>query len=197
MSNPSQHGHDHADPPTARTAPHACCSSNAGGGAAALRDPVCGMAVDPATSTHHARFEGHDHYFCSAGCRTRFIADPHKYLQPAESSAPAVPGAQYTCPMHPEILRDAQGACPLCGMASTVDARWRGDNPELVDLARFGWTRASIAPWCWRWADNTCMRFRRQCHMVGTVRALRGLWRVAIFVRWAQSIGNRSPNMGP
>ena len=51
-------------------------------------DPVCGMTVDPHTTKHRAEHQGHPYYFCSAGCRTKFVADPARYLagksQPAE-----------------------------------------------------------------------------------------------------------------
>jgi Cu+-exporting ATPase len=82
-----------------------------------LIDPVCGMTVKP-DSPHHAEHAGTEFRFCSAGCRTKFIADPAKYLAPAAvEPVSAPPGAQYTCPMHPEILRDVPGTCPICGMA--------------------------------------------------------------------------------
>src|SRR5688572_111888 len=94
------HDHHHHDDPAAGT----------------VKDPVCGMMVDPATTPHHHRHEGHDHYFCSTGCRTKFAADPGRYLNPAEPE-PVVPGAIYTCPMHPEVRQVGPGACPKCGMA--------------------------------------------------------------------------------
>ncbi|HUO45159.1 MAG TPA: heavy metal translocating P-type ATPase [Burkholderiales bacterium] len=85
------------------------------------QDPVCGMqvAADPAKSVEHA---GKTFYFCCQGCATKFRADPERYLHakpatPALVSAPPPVGARYTCPMHPEIVRDAPGGCPKCGMA--------------------------------------------------------------------------------
>lgn len=103
-------------------------------------DPVCGMSVDPVTSPHHAGHDGHHYHFCSAGCRTKFVADPAKYLTPQEPIA--VPeGAIWTCPMHPEVRQDHPGACPICGMALepeivTADS---GPSPELADMARRFW----------------------------------------------------------
>src|SRR6202034_4268761 len=90
------------------------------GSAAAARDPVCGMSVDPATARHRAEHRGDDYFFCGARCRERFVAEPERYLQtiPAapERSTPAA-GGLWTCPMHPEVRCAGPGACPVCGMA--------------------------------------------------------------------------------
>src|SRR5208282_24653 len=79
-------------------------------------DPVCRMTVNPATARHRARHQGRDYFFCCAKCREKFIADPAKFLGPPQA-APIVPGALWTCPMHPEIRQPAPGPCPICGMA--------------------------------------------------------------------------------
>jgi P-type Cu+ transporter len=81
------------------------------------KDPVCGMTVDPATSPHRAEHGGELHYFCAARCLQKFVANPNAYLQKHREPAAAVPGATYTCPMHPEVQQDGPGDCPLCGMA--------------------------------------------------------------------------------
>ena len=99
-------------------------------------DPVCGMSVTIETAKHQHRHEGQDFYFCSAGCRTKFISDPAKYLAPKAEEEPMPEGTIYTCPMHPEIRTDKPGPCPICGMALepllvTVDA---GTNHELIDM---------------------------------------------------------------
>src|SRR5207247_6731216 len=81
-------------------------------------DPVCGMTVDPHATPHRHSHHGRTYYFCSAGCRTKFAADPDKYLSPAErAAAPVAAGTIYTCPMHPQIRQASPGACPICGMA--------------------------------------------------------------------------------
>src|ERR1700730_16933254 len=80
-------------------------------------DPVCGMDVDPATARHRAEHDGRTYYFCSAGCRAKFAADPAKYLGPGPAPEAAPAGAIYTSPMHPEIRQAGPGACPICGMA--------------------------------------------------------------------------------
>jgi P-type Cu+ transporter len=103
-------------------------------------DPVCGMTVDPHSAKHRADHGGRTYYFCCAGCRTKFVADPQKYLgwrQP--ESLPA--GTVYTCPMHPEIRQIGPGSCPICGMALEPEIAGpdTGPNPELVDMTRRFW----------------------------------------------------------
>jgi len=110
-------------------------------------DPVCGMKVDPATNKHRHDYQGKIWHFCSNDCRTKFAADPEKYLKP-KADAPAAPaGTIYTCPMHPEIRQVGPGACPICGMAleplvATTDA---GPNPELIDMSRRFWIGLVLA----------------------------------------------------
>jgi Cu+-exporting ATPase len=103
-------------------------------------DPVCGMTVDPHTAKLRADHHGHTYYFCSAGCRTKFIADPQKYLGEREPE-PVAAGTIYTCPMHPEIRQEGPGSCPICGMAlePEIAAPDTGPNPELVDMTRRFW----------------------------------------------------------
>ncbi len=103
-------------------------------------DPVCGMMVDPHATAHRAEHAGHPYYFCSGGCRAKFVANPENYLTP-EADRPSEPvpeGTIYTCPMHPQIRQVGPGACPICGMAlepdiATADAP---ANPELADFTR-------------------------------------------------------------
>jgi Cu+-exporting ATPase len=105
-------------------------------------DPVCGMSVDPHTTVHQLTHQGRPYYFCSAGCRTKFAANPKTYLADAgERAAPApVPaGTIYTCPMHPEIRQLGPGACPICGMALEPEIATAGPNPELADMTRRFW----------------------------------------------------------
>ncbi|MEI5681103.1 MULTISPECIES: heavy metal translocating P-type ATPase [unclassified Mesorhizobium] len=111
-------------------------------------DPVCGMKVNRATAKHFARHEGQGFYFCSAGCKTKFEAEPAKYLgdRPAPQAMPK--GTQYTCPMHPEIVRDKPGSCPKCGMALEpmgVPTGDEGPNPELVDFTHRFWVSAALS----------------------------------------------------
>ena len=110
--------------------------------AGAVKDPGCGMTVDPATAKHRADHSGTTYYFCSAGCRAKFVADPSRYL--AARPKPAVPapaGTIYTCPMHPQIRQLGPGSCPICGMAlepevATAEA---GPSAELIHMRRRFW----------------------------------------------------------
>ncbi|MDE2229292.1 MAG: heavy metal translocating P-type ATPase [Alphaproteobacteria bacterium] len=104
-------------------------------------DPVCGMSVDPATTPHRARYHDRDYFFCNAGCRAKFEASPDKYLHPAAPAPVAKPGTKWTCPMHPEIVRDDPGSCPICGMAlePMTPAAVAEANPELTDMTRRLW----------------------------------------------------------
>jgi P-type Cu+ transporter len=103
-------------------------------------DPVCGMRVDAHNAKHRADYQGRTYYFCSSGCRTKFGADPKKYL--GERKAEPVPeGTIYTCPMHPEITQVGPGSCPICGMAlePVIASVEIGPNPELVDMTHRFW----------------------------------------------------------
>src|ERR1700693_1068876 len=111
-----------------------CCQSSSKG---TWIDPVCGMTVG-VSSPNQAQYAGQEFRFCSAGCRTRFLDGPKRYLSTADSAgragdhepkgqrpapqAPAPPdsdvavGTIYTCPMHSEIRQIGPGHCPKCGM---------------------------------------------------------------------------------
>lgn len=111
-------------------------------------DPVCGMTVK-LPSTHHHEHDGDNYHFCSAGCLTKFKTDPAHYLHSDVPQTPvAVEGASsYTCPMHPEIVQDGPGNCPICGMAlepvmATLDD---ADNPELKAMTRRLWVCTALA----------------------------------------------------
>ena len=113
----------------------------------AVKDPVCGMTVDPATSPHHHRQGERSYHFCCAGCLEKFRAQPERYLgQSPPPAAEPVAGAEYTCPMHPEIVQNGPGDCPVCGMAlepMTVSATDQ-PNPELLDMRRRFWVGAVL-----------------------------------------------------
>ncbi len=116
--------------------------SSADGRGAAAMDPVCGMSVDPHTARHRAEHEGRTYYFCSAGCRAKFVAGPETYVaQTASAPAPVPQGTIYTCPMHPEIRQVGPGSCPICGMAlePLLAGAEAGPNPELADMSRRFW----------------------------------------------------------
>jgi P-type Cu+ transporter len=102
-------------------------------------DPVCGMTVNRATARHMAKHEGRRFYFCSARCQERFEAEPAAYLAGRPAPEPMPAGTLYTCPMHPEIVQEGPGDCPICGMALEpmgIPPADAGPNPELVDFSR-------------------------------------------------------------
>jgi len=130
------------------------------------RDVVCGMQVDPAKAAGTSEYAGKTYYFCGKGCKARFDLEPGRYVGPGfgtrdsgfeergpesripnpESRIPAG-STKWTCPMHPEIVRDAPGACPICGMAlepMTVTAE-EPENEELRDMTRRFWTSVAVA----------------------------------------------------
>jgi Cu+-exporting ATPase len=128
-ANPA-HGHDHSD--------HGSI----------VRDPVCGMDIDTRTAKFHYQLGDTTYYFCSSGCLEKFTADPDLYLNPGEAAQlqQAPEGTVWTCPMHPQIRRDAPGSCPICGMAleplePTAEEQV---NPELIDMSRRFWISAAL-----------------------------------------------------
>ena len=140
-SDHHHHGHDHA--------PGHSHAHGAGDGLdpGLVRDPVCGMSVDPARTPHHAEHDGRAYHFCSAGCRTKFVAGPARYLTPKGEAPPAPAGTIYTCPMHPEVRQVGPGSCPICGMALEPEmaAADGGPNPELADMTRRFWIGLALA----------------------------------------------------
>ncbi len=170
-------------------------------------DPVCGMDVDRSTAKFIHKHEGERFYFCSQGCATKFEAEPGKYLgdRPKAEAMPA--GTQYTCPMHPEIIKDGPGDCPICGMALEpmgVPASDAGPNPELVDFTRRFWVSAvlSVPLLLLTMGPMVGLPFR---HWLGESTAVWielllatpvVLWAaIPFFKRAWNSILNRSPNM--
>jgi P-type Cu+ transporter len=134
----------------------ACCGGHSHAGhhdhhahnTATVRDPVCGMTVDPATGEHRFDYRGETYHFCSAGCRTKFAADPLAYLEKDKRPKAALAeGTIYTCPMHPEIRQVGPGSCPICGMVlepevASLDAP---PNPELADMTRRFWVGLALS----------------------------------------------------
>ncbi|ATY33469.1 copper-translocating P-type ATPase [Sphingomonas psychrotolerans] len=131
--------HDHAggccgDPDKVRTT-------------AIAKDPVCGMDVDPEKTVHRVSHAAHEYYFCSAGCRAKFVGNPDAWLGDKPKPAPkASPRAIWICPMHPEIRREGSGTCPICGMALEPEepSLDDGPNPELVDFTRRTWVAGAL-----------------------------------------------------
>ncbi|MBU3602079.1 heavy metal translocating P-type ATPase [Polynucleobacter sp. AM-25C3] len=169
-----------------------------------MKDPVCGMTVT-SQSKHSYSLKNIAYYFCSNGCKEKFIGAPSRYLdgglQDSESSA-SVAGTIYTCPMHPQIRQDHPGNCPICGMSlePLLPELEEEENPELVDFQRRFW---------WTLPLTTVVTVLAMFgHKLNLLESQTQTW-VELFlslpiVLWAgwpffyrgwQSIANRSPNM--
>jgi P-type Cu+ transporter len=109
------------------------------------------MSVDPESTSHRHQHAGDTYYFCSAGCQSKFAAEPQKYLRHApgkDTETSAHPqGAIYTCPMHPQIRQTGPGACPICGMAlePEIATAASGESAELTDMRRRFWISLALA----------------------------------------------------
>ena len=197
MSSHAHHDHGHAVGPVQSSG--------------LVTDPVCGMQIDRATTAGTAEHAGATYYFCSPHCRAKFLAQAEQYASPApapHAPAPAPPTAgTWTCPMHPEIVRDGPGSCPICGMAlePRIVTGEEGPDPELVDMTRRFWIgtaltvplilaamadmlpaaplRRLVPPALLAWIEL----------ILATPVVLWAGW--PFFVRGAQSIFNRSLNM--
>lgn len=173
-----------------------------------VRDPVCGMAVDPNSVSYRETIADEGYFFCSQKCQSKFRKEPSRYVSHGSSSqASSEVQGEYTCPMHPEVRQSAPGQCPKCGMAlepKTVSTA-EEPNAELVDMKRRFWVSliltipvliaamgelipgepllhvASQRTWTW-------FEF-----IVGSPVILWGAW--PFFVRGWHSIVNRSLNM--
>ena len=190
-NNHHEHGHDHS---------HHEHSSDEN----SLKDPVCGMTVT-SQSKHSYSLKNIAYYFCSNGCKEKFIGAPSKYLEGGlkDSESPAsVAGTIYTCPMHPQIRQNQPGNCPICGMSlePLLPELEEEENPELVDFQRRFW---------WTLPLTTVVTVLAMFgHKLNLLESQTQTW-VELFlslpiVIWAgwpffhrgwQSIANRSPNM--
>ncbi len=138
------------NPDEHRPAAHSPAEHAAPASPAKVKDPVCGMLVVPGQARGGSfDHEGVTYWFCSSRCHEKFRADPAAYLTPASAPVAAAkalpvvatgpaPGVEYTCPMHPEIVRTGPGSCPICGMALEPRTITAGeeDNSELRDMTR-------------------------------------------------------------
>jgi len=175
-------------------------------GADTLKDPVCGMTVTE-QSPHRFKHDGRPYYFCSAKCRAKFVEEPTRFVSPvvpvqAAPPTPAEAGTIYTCPMHPEIRQAHPGNCPKCGMTLEPVLPSLDDegNPELEDFKRRFWwtlpltvvvTLLAMFGHSLGWFDMA-----RQSWIEFLLTLPIVLWAGApFFVRGAQSVVNRSPNM--
>lgn len=181
-----------------------------------LKDPVCGMAVTD-KSPNVLNYKNKPVYFCSIGCKAKFVAEPAKYLVNDEVLETKIPetkanpspsletqsnGTLYTCPMHPEVRQDHAGSCPKCGMAleQEMPSLEDGESPELADFKmRFIWTLPltiivtflAMVGHRLKWFEMTTQSWIELVLSLPIV-----LWAGwPFFVRGFQSVVNRSPNM--
>ena len=192
--------HDHSS--------DSCCSGNSNS-SAAVKDLVCGMSVDPEVAQHKIEHAGDNYYFCSAGCKQKFSADPDHYISGAhkEPQAEMPEGTIYTCPMHPEIRQEGPGSCPICGMALEPEtfSLDDGPDPEYIDMRRRFWVSAAFSLPLFIYAMGDLIPGRP---LDGLIRSdwsqwfqlllaapvvLWGAW--PFFVRAAQSLKTRNLNM--
>ena len=170
-------------------------------------DPVCGMNVERASARHFVRHEGQGFYFCSGSCKGKCEAEPAKDLAGQPEPQPMAKGTQYTCPMHPEIIRDKPGSCPICGMALEpmgVPSGEGGPNPELVDFTRRFWVSAVLSLPLLVIAMAPMLGVSFESFIDGRTKTWAELALASPVVLWAafpffhrgwESILNRSPNM--
>jgi len=170
-----------------------------------LKDPVCGMTVS-SSAEHRHEHEGTTYLFCSSRCLAKFRAEPARFLEPAPPEAPPRAGQSYTCPMHPEIVREKPGDCPICGMAlEPVSGISDERNPELEDMTRRFWVSLALtapvfaiamaemlpgSPLAARYAPATLTWIQL---VLGTPVVLWGGW--PFFVRGWKSLRTRHLNM--
>jgi P-type Cu+ transporter len=172
-------------------------------------DPVCGMTVDEPTAAGSAEHDGERYYFCSTHCLQKFQAAPRQYIHPpaATPPAPAPAATEYVCPMHPEIVRNEPGSCPICGMAlePRTASLTEAENPELADMSRRFWFSsvlavpvliiamgADLAPeFAGRFLSHAAIQWLQ--FLLATPVVLWGGW--PLFQRGWASLVNRSLNM--
>ena len=169
-----------------------------------LKDPVCGMIVT-AESRHSYFFNELMYYFCSNGCKEKFIRLPNKYLDKGSGNLIApepLAGAIYTCPMHPEIQQDHPGSCSLCGMSlePLIPELGEDENPELLSFQRrFWWTlplTVAVTTLAMFGHDLNLMAMRTQTWTELFLTLPIVFWAGwPFFQRGIDSIANRSPNM--
>ena len=190
---------------------HDCCGSHHGktSASATEMDPVCGMTVDRSRVQFKTNYKGQDYFFCSSHCLHKFQSAPEQFVKDVKpqkkESAVAKKGAQYTCPMHPEVVRDKPGNCPICGMAlepmeiSGAEEK----NPELLDMQKRFWASLILTlPLAFMAMGEMLPFMQKITHaawsrwlqlILATPVILWGGW--SFFQRAWQSLIHRSPNM--
>lgn len=114
-----------------------------------VKDPVCGMTVDPANAKGgSSEFHGMSYFFCNSKCKIKFDQDPAKYTTPQVATEIQAQDIEYTCPMHPEIRQIGAGNCPICGMALepvTASLDQAEESHEYLDMRKRFWVSAVLS----------------------------------------------------
>ena len=191
------------------------------GSAARVKDPVCGMMVDPQKAATKREYGGKTYFFCSVRCGERFEQAPETFLvapgtagmeahAPAQQEgATAKPSVaenkvRYTCPMHPEVVQWGPGSCPKCGMAlepMDIVAGEQGPDPEYVSMRLRFWVSAALSlpvlllgMFGERLAGGISGTVLHRIELaLASPVVLWGGW--PFFVRFWNSLVNHSPNM--
>jgi P-type Cu+ transporter len=171
-------------------------------------DPVCGMSIAPEDAAGTADYKGVRYYFCNPSCRHKFDADPEKYVSDRrQRSMSGAPGSvEYTCPMHPDIVRNEPGSCPICGMAlEPREVTGEEVNPELVDMTHRFWTSVGLTSPILMFMVSDLLPQRPLTHLLGMIVSrwvqLALATPVVLWCGWPfferawLSIANRSLNM--
>jgi P-type Cu+ transporter len=127
-----------------------------------IKDPVCGMNVSE-TSKFSKTNDKKEYYFCSQNCLNKFERNPSQYLNEEKNNEHLEhnhldephtheiikQNIKYTCPMHPEIIRDKPGDCPKCGMAlepmGVIDKKEEENTDELDYMTKRFWISTVLA----------------------------------------------------
>jgi Cu+-exporting ATPase len=192
MESHKAHNHEHCD--------HSSKAKST------VKDPVCGMTIDPQNAKGgKSNYKGATFYFCSPKCKVKFDEDPLKFLAPPPAINVPVKDFEYTCPMHPEIRQFGPGSCPICGMALepvTVSLDQPEDNHEYLSMRKRFWIGAglSIPLLFLTMGGRHLIESESVLKMLPWIEVLLaspvvlwGAW--PFFVRFWESLKNRSPNM--
>ena len=150
-------------------------------------DPICHMQVDESTPLKAQR-DGQTFYFCSEHCRRRFLGEGKPLLQLALPEPAAIPLAGYTCPMHPEVVQDRSGACPICGMdleSTHIAADSVDDDTDLRKMTNRLLLAVLLGLPVLVLAMLPMIGFPHQGRMAGSVSRWLQLWLTTPVVLWA------------
>jgi Cu+-exporting ATPase len=197
------HSHQHSSD----TEPKSCCMGDKHEAASnqVIIDPVCGMTVD-SSAEFKAEYQDHTYHFCSVRCKEKFIQTPQHYCEPSVEQdaflAEEDSTGEYSCPMHPEILQIGPGTCPKCGMAlePVMPSAEHEENPELSDFRKRFWYTlpmtlvVTVIAMSGGAFDDLLGSSRPWLEWLLATPVV--LWSGGpFFVRWMQSVLQRSPNM--